>query len=177
MTLILLTKYIVSFKFNIPSPDDINDPNFTYYEKLATTTYSIPSQNYGGTVYLVKSSNEDLWLVGRYETVLHKFSYKFDVYKLELQVKSGQLVQINKLESLEDNILFIGFYTVIHFLCLALVSPISERIQFFFLCGDFLEDFWMGIYNMEDGSCQRLSLPLSSDLMQYCWILPQFQWD
>jgi hypothetical protein len=102
--------YIVSFKFNNPSPDDINDPNFTYYEKLATTRYSIPGQNYGGSVYLVKSSNGDLWLVRRYETVLHKFSYKFDVYKLELDVKSGQLVQMNKLESLEDNILFIGFY-------------------------------------------------------------------
>jgi hypothetical protein len=30
---------------------------------------------------------------------------------------------------------------------------------------------------VQDGSCRILSLPLSSDPMQYCWILPQYQWD
>jgi hypothetical protein len=100
---------IVSFKLNNPPPDDLNDPNFTHYEKLATTEYHIPADEYGGAIYLVKSLHGDLWLVRRYEIIRHTFSYTIDVYKLELDVQSGEVVQINKLESLEDNILFVGF--------------------------------------------------------------------
>ncbi|XP_045796694.1 uncharacterized protein LOC123890971 [Trifolium pratense] len=170
---------IVSFKLNNLPPDDLNDPNFTYYEKLATTEYynHIPSQDYCGFVYLVKSLHGDLWLVRRnFEIILNKLSYTIDVYELELDVQNGKLVQINKLDSLGDNILFIGFCGD-SFSVPTSCLPNCKKDSIFFLCGNFMEDFGMGIYNVEDGSCQRLSLPLSSELMQYSWIVPQFQWD
>jgi hypothetical protein len=72
---------IVSFKFNNPHPDALNDPNFTYYEKLATTRYCVPAQNYFGYIYFVKSLNGDLWLVILYQIVPKTFSYRGDVYK------------------------------------------------------------------------------------------------
>ncbi|KAK2419022.1 hypothetical protein QL285_041162 [Trifolium repens] len=167
---------IVSFKLNNPPPDDLNDPNFTHYEKLATTEYHIPADEYGGAIYLVKSLHGDLWLVRRYEIIRHTFSYTIDVYKLELDVQSGKVVQINKLESLEDNILFVGFWGHSFSVPASCLSNFKKD-SIFFLCGSVFEKLGMGIYNVEDGSCRRLSLPLSSELMQYCWILPQFQWD
>ncbi|KAK2458631.1 hypothetical protein QL285_005766 [Trifolium repens] len=54
--------------------------------------------------YLVKSSNEELWMVRRCDKRL----CTFHIYKLKLDVKSGKLEQMVKLKNLEDNILFLG---------------------------------------------------------------------
>jgi len=115
--------YIVSFKINNPPGGHSHDRKFTYYEKITTTAYSVPVQNYLGNTFVVKSFNDDIWKVRRYAIDRDRpSSYTLDVYKLELDVQSGKLEQTNKLESLEDNILFVGIL-VIQFLCQPLVTP------------------------------------------------------
>jgi len=102
-----LRETIVSFKFNNPPCNDSNDPNFTYYEKIASTPYIDPEQSYYGCrAYFLKSLTGDIWMVRRYKVDEH--SFKLHVYKLQLDTQSGKLEQMKKLESLENNILFVA---------------------------------------------------------------------
>jgi len=166
---------IVSFKLNNPPCDDSNDPNFTYYEKIARTPYIDPEQSYySPRAYFVKSLTGDIWMVRRRK--VDKHSFKLHVYKLELDVQNGKLEQINKLESLEDNILFVG-------ICGDSISMPSycfsklEKDSIYFVCEGDKKYLGLDIYNVKDGSFRRESLPLSFKWMQLFWVLPQFQWD
>ena len=65
---------IVSFKFNNPPCGDSNDPNFTYYEKIARTPYINPEQSYySRRAYFVKSLTGDIWMVRRCKVDKHSF--------------------------------------------------------------------------------------------------------
>ncbi|XP_061362312.1 uncharacterized protein LOC133306050 [Gastrolobium bilobum] len=75
-------------------------------------------QTYSDRAYLVKSLEGDLLMVRRFLGYQHPYgedgySYSngtesFEVYKLELDVQSGKLLQMSKLNSLEDNVLFLS---------------------------------------------------------------------
>jgi len=158
---------IVSFKINNPPYDDSYDPNFTYYEKIASTRYSVPTQCYDERLYFVKSLNGDIWMVRRYLIVLDQ---SLDVYKLELDAQSGKLEQMNKLESLEDNILFVGIGDSISLSTSCFSKLENDSIYFLFEI-----DSRLGIYNVKDGSFREQSLPHS--FRRYFWVQPQFQWD
>lgn len=168
---------IVSFKFNNPPCDDSNDPNFTYYEKIASTRYSVPTQSYCEGLYFVKSLNGDIWLVRRNLINQNdKSSYNFDVYKLELDGQSGKLEQMNKLESLEDNILFVGNRGDSISLSASSFSKM-EKNSIYFVDESDKDGFELHIYNAQDGSVDSRSLPRPFRPMLHFWVLPQFQWD
>ncbi|AES80046.1 DUF295 family protein [Medicago truncatula] len=168
-------EYIVSFKINNPPGGHSYDRKFTYYEKIATA-YSVPVQNYMGNTFFVKSFNDDIWKVRKYAIDRDRpASYTLDVYKLELDVQSGKLEQMNKLESLEDNILFVGIGDSIS--VPASCHSKLEKDSIYFIYDYDMDDLALGVYNMKDGSCQRQSLPISFKWMQPFWVLPQFQWD
>jgi hypothetical protein len=95
---------------------------------------------------------------------------------LELDAQNGRLVQINKLESLEDNILFIG-YNGHSFSVPASCLPKFEKDSIFLFVPGYIGVSGIGVYNVKDGSCRRLSVPFSFEQMRFSWVLPQFQWD
>jgi len=173
---------IVSFKINNPPCDDSYNPNFTYYEKIASTRYSVPTQCYDERLYFVKSLNGDIWMVRRYLIVLDQ---SLDVYKLELDAQSGKLEQMNKLESLEDNILFVGIGDSISLSTSCFSKLENDSIYFLFefdswqgiynVKGGSEFDSRLGIYNVKDGSFREQSLPHS--FRRNFWVQPQFQWD
>jgi hypothetical protein len=166
---------IISFKFN--NPPNSNNPNFTYYAKIASTRYSVPSQCYYEKIYFVKSLNGDIWMVRRYFINRYdKSSYKLDVYKLELDAQSGKLEQMNKLESLEDNILFVGNHGDSVSVSASRFSKL-EKDSIYFIYDHGMHGLELEIYNAKDGSCQRQFLPISFKGMRGFWVQPQFQWD
>jgi len=167
---------IQSFKFNTPPPDRSNDPNFTYYENITSTKYRVRAQDYAGQTHLVKSLNGDIWMVKRYLIYVKKLSYGLDVYKLKLDAQSGKLVQMNRLKSLGDNILFIGYRGNSFSLSASCFSKLKKD-SVYFLCEGVSEDLGFGVYNVKDGSYQIQSLPPSFKQVQFFWALPQFQWD
>jgi len=161
---------IVSFKLNDPPSDDSNDPNFSYYEKMASTPYMIPKLlSYYGPAYFVKSLTGDIWMMRR--CLIDHSVIKPHVFKLELNAESGKLEQMYKVESLEDNILFVG--------------SVGDSISVPASCFSKLEkdsiyivnDLGLEIFNVKDGSSQRPHLRLSYNWMQRFWVLPQLQWD
>jgi len=169
---------IQSFKFNTPPPPDrSNDPNFTYYEKITSTEYRARAQNYVGQTHLVKSLNGEIWMVKRYLIDIKKLSYGLDVYKLKLNAQSGKLVQMNRLKSLGDNILFIGYCGHSFSVSASCFSKLKKDSVYFLCQNDVTEGLGFVIYNVKDGSYQIQSLPLSFKQMQFFWVLPQFQWD
>lgn len=167
--------FIVSFKFNNPPCDDSVDPNFTYLEKIASTPYNFPEEYYYGNSYFVKSLTGDIWMVKRCLIDPHNLTYKLYVFKLEMDAQSGKVEQINKLESLENNILFVGIGDSIS-VSAACFSKFEKDSIYFIYDGD-EDDLELQIYNAKDGSYRSQSLPISFKRMLHLWVLPQFQWD
>ena len=166
---------IVSFKFNDPPCNDSNDPNFIYFEKIASTPYFLPEECYYRNAYFVKSLTGDIWMVKRCLVDPQKHSYKLFVFKLELDAQSGKVEQINKLESLENNILFVGIGDSI-----SVSAPCFSKFEkdsIYFICHGDGDDLELQIYNAKDGSLRSQSLLVSFKGMQHLWVLPQFQWD
>ncbi|AES80178.2 hypothetical protein MtrunA17_Chr7g0247731 [Medicago truncatula] len=166
------TDTIVSFKLNNPSSDDSFDPNFAYYEKMASTPIWFPEQYYYGRAYFVKSLTGDIWMMRRFLT--GKNLIRPYVFKLELDAQSGKLEQMNKLESLEDNILFVGSVGDSISVPASAFSKL-EKDSIYVVNGGLEIDIY--IYNMKDGSVQRPPSVLSNNWMQHFWVLPQLQWD
>lgn len=167
--------FIVSFKFNNPPCDDSVDPNFTYLEKIASTPYNFPEEYYYGNSYFVKSLTGDIWMVKRCLIDPHNLTYKLYVFKLEMDAQSGKVEQINKLDSLENNILFVGIGDSIS-VSAACFSKFEKDSIYFIYDGD-EDDLELQIYNAKDGSYRSQSLPISFKRMLHLWVLPQFQWD
>jgi len=161
---------IVSFKLNNRPFDDSNDPNFSYYEKMASTPYMIPKLScYYGRAYFVKSLTGDIWMMRR--CLIDQFSIKPHVFKLELNAESGKLEQMNKLESLEDNILFLGSVGDSISVPASSFSKLEKDSIYI------VNDLGLEIFNVKDGSYQRPKLQLSYNWMQHFWVLPQLHWD
>jgi len=79
---------------------------------------------------------------------------------LELDVQSGKLEQMNKLDSLEDNILFVGDRGDSISLSASAFSKL-ETVSIYFVEDSGKDDFELRIYNVQDGSFHGQSLLLS----------------
>jgi len=170
------TDTIVSYKLNNPSSDDSFDPNFAYYEKMASTPISFPEQYYYGRAYygrayFVKSLTGEIWMMRRF--LNGKNSSRPYVFKLELDAQSGKLEQMNKLESLEDNILFVGSVGDSISVPASCFSKL-EKDSIYIVNGLEID---IDIYNVKNGSVQNPPSVLSFNCMQRFWVLPQLQWD
>jgi hypothetical protein len=131
--------------------------------------------------YLVKSLEGDLWMVKRFFT----FKGDFQVYKLEFAAETGKFKQMLKLESLGDNVLFLGD-----------TDSISVSASYFFGClkkdsiyyteginANKLDcatcgPFHIGIYNVRDGTFARHNLQnhfFNKQQPPPFWVLPNFQ--
>ena len=79
---------------------------------------SSKGDDYVDRVYLVKSLEGEVWLVRKFiglpddddeDSILSSSgTERFEVYKLELDLQSGKLMQMLKLDILGDNVLFVG---------------------------------------------------------------------
>ncbi|XP_058784132.1 F-box protein SKIP23-like [Vicia villosa] len=83
-------------------------------KKVISKVVSLKGGDYAHRAYLVKSLEGDLWLVRKFigypddDEMPSSGAEKFEVYKLELDLQSGKLIQMLKLNSLGDNVLFVG---------------------------------------------------------------------
>ncbi|XP_061366868.1 uncharacterized protein LOC133310003 [Gastrolobium bilobum] len=141
--------------------------------------------------YLVKSLEGNLLMVRRFLGYHHpdSSSYStgtesFEVYKLELDVQSGKLLQMSKLNSLGDNVLFLGDS-----------DSISVSASYFSHClrkdsiyysDDFYDNdpypfgpFDNGIYNVKDRSFAKYYPynPSFKRMPPPLWVLQPFKWD
>ncbi|XP_061341415.1 putative F-box protein At3g25750 [Gastrolobium bilobum] len=150
---------------------------------------------YSDRAYLVKSLEGDLWMVKRFlgfyftsedSDVTSTGTKRFEVYKLELDFQSGKLLQALKLESLGDNILFVGDNDSIS-VSASYFSNCLRRDSIYYT-DDYNEEepspyqsgpFDNGIYNVKDGSFAK-HYPYNPSFKRMpppFWILPPFQWD
>jgi hypothetical protein len=89
---------------------------YSKYKRVIPNVVSSGGDVYADRAYLVKSLEGELWLVkkfidfSRYNGYVHNSSgtQRFEVYKLELNLQTGKLIQMLKLDSLGDNVLFLG---------------------------------------------------------------------
>ncbi|XP_061345351.1 putative F-box protein At4g22660 [Gastrolobium bilobum] len=157
------------------------------------------NEPYADRAYLVKSLEGDLWMVRRFlgsrffdedntedSDVYSTGTERFEVYKLELDFQSGKLLQMLKLESLGDNILFVGdndsisvsasyFSDCLHRDSIYYTDDFNEEDPSPYLSGPFDN----GIYNVKDGSFAK-HYPYNPSFKRMpppLWILPPFEWD
>ncbi|XP_058784119.1 putative F-box protein At3g25750 [Vicia villosa] len=107
--------YVVGLENNIVSCDLSNLTE----EKVIPKVVSSMGDDYAHRAYLVKSLEGDLWLVRKFigyhgdeddEDNIEPSSgaKRFEVYNLELDLQTGELIQMLKIDSLGDNVLFVG---------------------------------------------------------------------
>ncbi|XP_057444999.1 F-box protein SKIP23-like [Lotus japonicus] len=166
---------IVSF-FNLDHSGNkiINDASLGSVDELGACYVKI---------YLVKSLEGDLWMVRR--LYIANNTKGFQVYKLELDAQSGKLVGKVKLESLGDDVLFIGGCDSIS----VSASCFSRCLQkdSIYYCSDYNDKaydprgpFDSGVYNVKDGSFDQQHFPCDPSFkctLPSFWVLPPFQWD
>jgi len=109
--------------------------------------------------FLVKSLEEELWMVRRCDTNMSTFN----VYKLNLDAKSEKLEHMCELKSLGDNILFLGAGDSIS-VSASYFSKSLQRDSIYFADG-------LKIYNMKNGAASYRCPYWDSPY----WILPHFQ--
>ncbi|XP_058771935.1 F-box protein SKIP23-like [Vicia villosa] len=153
---------------------------------------------YAHRAYLVESLEGDLWLIRKFISYPpHDFvdenrnnhsngTKRFEVYKLELDLQSGKLKQMVKLDSLGDNVVFVGDSDSVSFSA----SYFSNHLQkdSIYYSDDFYDDmpfpypngaFNMGIYNVKDGSFSQ-HCPFHhwfKRMPPAIWVLPPNKWD
>jgi len=131
--------------------------------------------------YLVKSLEGDLWMVKRFFT----FKNDFQVYKFEFDAQTGKFKQMQKLESLGDNVLFLGDIDSIS-VSASYFSGCLKKDSIYYTeginankldcvtCGP----FHIGIYNVRDGTFDHHNLHnhfFSKQQPPPFWVLPNFQ--
>ncbi|KAJ1386688.1 hypothetical protein SESBI_40613 [Sesbania bispinosa] len=144
--------------------------------------YSDFGRNSVGTwTYLVKSLEGDLWMVTR-------SSFNFHVYNLVLDTNTDVDMRMSKIDSLGDNVLFLGDSDSIS----VPVSCFSDDLQKDSIY--YIEDgnngkryfyptvpisYHLGIYNVNDDSFTYHYLYNTSLKWMPVpfWVLPSFQWD
>ncbi|XP_061339279.1 uncharacterized protein LOC133285969 [Gastrolobium bilobum] len=151
-------------------------------------------QTYSDRAYLVKSLEGDLLMVRRflgYHRREDGYSYSsgtesFEVYKLQLDVQSGKLLQMSKVNSLGDNVLFLDDSDSIS-LSASYFSNCLQKDSIYY-ADDFYDDhptpypsspFDNGIYNVKDQSFAK-HYPYDSSFERMpppLWVLPPFKWD
>ncbi|XP_045822335.1 uncharacterized protein LOC123915238 [Trifolium pratense] len=170
--------------------------------KVIPNVVSSKGDEYAQRAYIVKSLEGDLWIIRRFIDFPDDFdeddddddgydsngdrrsgTRRFEVYKLELDLQTGKLIQMLKLDSLGDNVLFLGDNDSVS-MSASYFSNYLQKDSIYYT-DDYFESisipypngpFDMGIYNVKDGSfskhCSyqdwftRMPPPL--------WVLPPF---
>ncbi|GAU41377.1 hypothetical protein TSUD_398140 [Trifolium subterraneum] len=149
-------------------------------------------ETYSPLTYLVKSLEGELWMVRRFVTIEdicnkdhNKGTHSFHVFKLEFDDKGEKLLGLLKLESLGDNVLFVGDN-----------DPVSVSASYFskylqkdsiYYSDNYFDDepvpypegpFDLGIYNLKDGRF-GVHCPYKTYFKGKAppiWVVPPFQW-
>ncbi|WJX57051.1 hypothetical protein P8452_42648 [Trifolium repens] len=176
-------KKIVSFDLcysNDPYGIEMNIPNVVLQGSYG--------EIYSPLTYLVKSLEGELWMVRRFVTTeneLVKGTDNLDVFKLQLDDKGEKLMGLVKLESLGDNILFVGDNDSVS----VSASYFSNYLQkdSIYYSDDYSDDepvpypegpFDLGIYNVKDGKF-GVHCPYKAYFKGKAppiWVVPPFQW-
>jgi hypothetical protein len=166
-------------------------------EKVIPNVLSSWGTVFAHRAYLVKSLEGELWLVNKFigypelvdgddDRFIHSSGTKrFEVYKLELDIQSGKLIQMLKLDSLGDNVLFLGDSDSLS-LSASYFSNCLQKDSIYYT-DDFYDDmplpypngpFDMKIYNVKDGTfSQHCSYQhWFTRMPPALWVLPPFQW-
>ncbi|KAJ1407824.1 hypothetical protein SESBI_24013 [Sesbania bispinosa] len=188
--------YAVGRWNNIVSFNLIYSNDSSGYEQIIPNVVSPPKieeNNYAERAYLVKSLEGDLWLVRRFINRYDAYigirttgTKRFEVYKLELDAQNGKLLQMLKLESLGDNVLFLGDNESISLPASCFSNCLQSDSIYF--SDDFNDDepkpypfgpFDWGIYNVKNGSFSQ-HCPYKSSFRRMpppLWVLPPYVWD
>ncbi|KAJ1387301.1 hypothetical protein SESBI_40123 [Sesbania bispinosa] len=170
-------KTVVSFKLCD------SDSDYSCVKKMINPRPARPYEYNDSKVYLVKSLEGDLWMVERFmhfyhsgEDVYMNITKSFQVYKLKLDDQSGELLERKKLESLGDNVLFVGCGDSIS-VSASYFSNCLQKDSIYYTSEYADRSFVLEFYNVKDGSFDS-HWPSSRWMMPSpMWILPQFQWD
>ncbi|KEH42241.1 hypothetical protein MtrunA17_Chr1g0181301 [Medicago truncatula] len=182
--------HIVSF--DICNSRDSFDP-----EKINVVSPLAFDTDYAHRAYLVESLEGDLWLVRKFigygdddiDEDINPPSCgteRFEVYKLELDLKSGKLIHMLRLDSLGDNVLFLGDSDSISMSASYFANYLQKDSIYY--TDDFYEEdpisypngpFDMKIFNVKDGGFSQhcryqhwfTRMPPS------LWVIPPFRWD
>jgi hypothetical protein len=106
--------YVVGRYKDIISFDVCNSKDSFDHEVIPNVLSSEDDNYYVDRAYLVESLEGDLFLVGKTigfpddDNLPSTGTEGFEVYKLEMDFQSGKLIQMIKLDSLGDNVLFVG---------------------------------------------------------------------
>lgn len=143
--------------------------------------------------YLVKSLEGDLWMVRRLLAFRSKGHSKgttegFQVYRLELDGQIGKLRPMLKLESLGDNVLFLGGFSNSISMSYSCFSSWLQKDSIYY--ADDFDDYYsrvpfaygefdLGIYNVKDGSFGHYFPynPSFEWMLPPFWVLQPFQWE
>ncbi|XP_058784118.1 F-box protein SKIP23-like [Vicia villosa] len=184
--------YVVGLQNNIVSFDlsYLND------EKVIPKVVFLKEGDYAERTYLVKSLEGDLWLVRKfigfpgdeddeYNIEPSSGTERFEVYNLELDLQTGELIQMLKIDSLGDNVLFVGDSDSVA-VSASYFSSCLQKDSIYYT-DDFYGDvppypngpFDMKIYNINE---KRFSqhcpfYPWFKRMPPAVWIIPPFQWD
>jgi hypothetical protein len=166
-------------------------------EKVIPNVVSSRGVVYAHRAYLVKSLEGDLWLVKKFigypdhaedddRYYPSSGAKRFEVYKLELDLQCGKLIQMLKLDSLGDNVLFLGDSDSVS-LSASYFSNYLQKDSIYYT-DDFYDDvplpypkgpLDMRIYNVKDESFSQ-HCPYQhwfTRMPPALWIFPPSQWD
>ncbi|XP_045799154.1 probable F-box protein At1g44080 [Trifolium pratense] len=191
--------YAVGRWNNIVSFDFSNSKNSFDHEKVIPNVLQTRGDNYyAHRGYLVESLEGDLLLVRKWigfpdddnedeERNLPSSGTKgFEVYKLELDLQSGKLIQKIRLDSLGDNVLFLGDNDSVSMSASYFANYLQKDSIYY--TDDFYEEapdpypkgpFDMKIFNVKDESFSE-HCPFKSWFKRMppsIWVIPPFQWD
>jgi hypothetical protein len=186
--------YAVGRYKNLVSFDICNTEDSFDHEVIPNVLSSKDDNYYVDRAYLVESLEGDLFLVGKtigfpnYDDIpsISNGTEGFEVYKLELDLQSGKLIQMIKLDSLGDNVLFVGDSESVS-MSASYFSNYLQKDSIYYTDDFYDEDprcypngpFDMKIYNIKDGSFSE-HFPFESwqkRMPPSLWVIPPFQWD
>ncbi|XP_058784094.1 F-box protein SKIP23-like [Vicia villosa] len=184
--------YAVGQMSNIISVD------FSYLKdgRVIPKVVSSKGNDFADRTYLVKSLEDDLWLVRKImgypgdeddedNVEPSNGAKRFEVYNLELDLQTGELIQMSKIDSLGDNVLFLGDSDSIA-LSTSYFSSYLQKDSIYYTA-DWYGDappyphgpFDMKIYNVkEDKFSEHCPFyPRFKRMSPAVWVIPPFQWD
>ncbi|XP_058775229.1 F-box protein SKIP23-like [Vicia villosa] len=181
-------KKIVSFELCYSSdPHDIFGRERRNPNVVLQTNFD---EVYSPLTYLVKSLEGELWMVRRFitreEDNINKGTKHFHVFKLELDEKGEKIIQLLKLKSLGDNVLFVGDGDSTS-ISASYFSSYLQKDSIYYSDNYFDDEpnpypqgpFDLGIYNVKQRSF-GLHCPYKSyfkNMAPPIWIAPCFKWD
>lgn len=144
---------------------DVLSLNLSYFDdpdSVKTIRSPIPDIQFHKDLkcYLVKSLEGDLWLVRKLlNDCNHNGMIKFEVYKLEFNVGRKKIKQLVKLESLGDNVLFVGDCDSISASASSFSGSLKQdsiyyinKVKRYTPFHEFCEPYNVEIFNVKDGS-------------------------